>query len=318
MEIVRVDASPKTVHWGYFDGSLAPLATVASGDRVTLSTVSGGEALMPERSSGLIVPKALRQIHQDVTQRVSPGHICTGPIAVQGARPGHVLQIDIEKIDLHYNWGYNVIHPLQGALPNDFDESRLIHVVLDTDRMVGRLPWGMEIPLRPFFGVLAVAPPVGWGRVSTLPPRRNGGNLDNRELVQGATLYLPVHVDGALFSVGDGHGAQGDGEVCLTAIETGLIGTFRLTLREDMKLEWPMAETSSHLITMAFDPNLDVCAQIATRSMVDLICSRAGLDRYQALTLCSLAADLRITQVVNGNKGVHVMISKQLLDQRVN
>jgi acetamidase/formamidase len=161
--------------------------------------------------------------------------------------------------------------------------------------------------------VMGTAPPPAWGMISTAPPRRNGGNLDNKELVAGTTLYLPIFVDGALFSVGDGHGVQGDGEVCVTAVETGLTGTFRLTVRDDMRLEWPMAETPTHVITMAFDPDLDDCVVIALRQMLDLICARVGLDRYQAYTLASLAADLRVTQVVNGNKGIHVMLPKRYL-----
>jgi len=160
---------------------------------------------------------------------------------------------------------------------------------------------------------MAVAPPVAGGSVSTLPPRKNGGNLDNKELVAGTTLYLPIQVDQALFSVGDGHGLQGDGEVNVTAVETGLTGTFRLTLRDDMRLEWPLAETPTHMITMAFDPDLDDCSVIALRLMIDLVCARTGLDRYQAYALCSLAADLRVTQVVNGNKGIHVMLNKKYL-----
>jgi len=174
----------------------------------------------------------------------------------------------------------------------------------------------MEIPLKPFFGVLAVAPPAAWGTLSTIPPRPNGGNIDNKELTEGSTLYLPIFVDTALFSVGDGHAAQGDGEVCLSAIETGLVGTFRLTVRDDMRSAWPSAETPSHFITMAFDPDLDDCVEIALRQMLDLICARTNLDRYQAYTLCSLACDLRITQVVNGNKGVHAMLPKHYLNGR--
>ena len=162
-------------------------------------------------------------------------------------------------------------------------------------------------------GSWALAPPPAWGTVSTLPPRQNGGNLDNKELVAGTTLYLPVFVEGALFSVGDGHGVQGDGEVSVNAVETGLTGTFRLTVRDDLALEWPLAETPTHMITMAFDPDLDDCVVIALRQMLDLICARAGLDRYQAYTLASLAADLRVTQVVNGNKGIHVMLDKRYL-----
>ena len=138
--------------------------------------------------------------------------------------------------------------------------------------------------------------------------------MDNKELVAGTTLYLPIFTDGALFSVGDGHGAQGDGEVCVTAIETGLIGTFRLTVRDDMTLTLPMAESPTHMITMAFDPDLDTCVSIALRQMIDLVSTRAGIDRYQAYALTSLAADLRVTQVVNGAKGVHCMMEKRYFE----
>jgi len=306
----RIDAAPETVHWGYFDAKLAPLITVASGDTVTISTVSGMASQMP--GAPYVIPKALGAIHASVPQKL-PGHICTGPVAVKGAKAGQVLEVRIKDIRLHYDWGYNMVRPLAGALPDDFDTPTLMHIPLDAGRNTGRLPWGLELPLAPFFGVMAVAPPPGWGMISTLPPRRNGGNLDNKELVKGATLYLPIMVDDALFSVGDGHGVQGDGEVCVTAIETGLIGTFELIVRDDMSLEWPLAETPTHIITMAFDPDLDDCVTIALRDMIKLICRRTNLSREQAYTLCSLAADLRVTQVVNGNKGIHVMLAKKLL-----
>ena len=309
--IPRVDAGPHTVHWGFFDAKLAPILTIDSGERVVMSSVSGPPELMPPPP--FVIPPALPAIHAANGKQRFFGHMCTGPVAVRGAKTGQVLQADIEAIELNYDWGYNTIRPLVGALPDDFKEFRNIHLTLDKRRMVGRLPWGQEIPLRPFFGVMAVAPPTAWGVIPTPPPRRNGGNMDNKELVAGTTLYLPIFTDGALFSVGDGHGAQGDGEVCITAIETGLIGIFRLTVRDDMKLEWPMAETPTHMITMAFDPDLDDCVVIALRQMLDLVCARAGLDRYQAYTLLSLAADLRITQVVNGSKGVHVMLEKKYL-----
>jgi acetamidase/formamidase len=228
----RVDAGPDTVHWGFFDASLKPLITIDPGDEVTLSTVSGPPEAMPKADSGLAVPPALSAIHASVPQRLGP-HIMTGPVAVRGAKAGQVLEVRIKSITLHYDWGYNVIRPLAGALPDDFATMRLIHIPLDRARMSGRLPWGLELPLKPFFGVMVVAPPPAWGPVGSPPPRRNGGNMDNKELVAGSTLYLPIHVDGALFSVGDGHGVQGDGEVCITAIETGLIGTFELHVRDD-------------------------------------------------------------------------------------
>ena len=311
----RLDAATDTVHWGYFDANLKPLITVDPGDTVVVSTVSGAPGQLPATSSGLHVPAVLPAIHAQVPQKLGGPHILTGPVAVRGAKAGQVLEVRIKAIDLHYDWGYNVIRPLAGALPDDFKEMRLIHIPLDRARMVGHLPWGLDLPLKPFFGIMATSPPRAWGPVASPPPRRNGGNIDNKELVAGTTLYLPIHVDGALFSCGDGHGAQGDGEVCITAIETGLIGTFELHVRDDMTLEWPIAETPTHVMTMAFDPDLDDCVVIALRDMIKLICARTGISREDAYTLCSLAADLRVTQVVNGAKGIHVMLEKALLQR---
>ncbi|MFI5016240.1 MAG: acetamidase/formamidase family protein [Hyphomicrobiales bacterium] len=312
MRAHRLEPEPSNVHWGFFDATLPPVLTIPNGGRVRVSTVSGTPEALPPPP--FVIPPQLPAIHAGVTAKLQ-GHICTGPVAVEGAKKGQVLQVDIEAIEPYYDWGYQVVRPLAGALPDDFSESRLFHIGLDRARKTWRLPWGQEVPLAPFFGVMGTAPPPAWGMVSTLPPRRNGGNLDNKELVAGTTLYLPIFVDGALFSVGDGHGAQGDGEVCITAVETGLTGSFRLTARDDLKLQWPLAETPTHMITMAFDPDLDDCVVIALRQMLDLVCARAGIDRYQAYGLASLAADLRITQVVNGNKGVHVMLEKRYLER---
>jgi acetamidase/formamidase len=301
-------SSPETVHWGYFDASLQPVLTIDSGDRVTVETVSGAPEVMPK--SGFKIPPELEAIHRTGPRKL-PGHILTGPIAVRGARPGQVIQIDIEAISLRQDWGYNAVRPLAGALPDDFHAVRLVHIPCDLERGVGRLSWGAEVPLRPFFGVIGVAPPPAWGMISSLPPRKHGGNLDNKELVAGTRLFLPVHVEGALLSVGDGHGAQGDGEVCVTAIETALTGTFTIGLRTDMTLEWPLAETPTHIITMAFNPDLDSAARTALRSMIALLGERRGLSREDAYMLCSLAADLRITQFVNQNNGVHVMLERK-------
>ena len=312
--IHRIDAGAKTVHWGFFDAALPPLLTIDSGDTVTISTVSGGRDTNP--LAPLQVPPALAEVQANVRPKL-PGHMCTGPVAVRGARAGQVLEVRIKAIELHYDWGYTMSRPLSGALPDDFTEMHLMHIPLDRERMTGRLPWGLELPLRPFFGVMGTAPPPGWGMVSTLPPRRNGGNLDNKELVAGSTLYLPIFVDGALFSVGDGHGVQGDGEVCVTAIETGLIGTFELIARNDLKLEWPRAETPTHVITMAFDSDLDQCVVLALRQMLDVIESETGIGRQEAYALASLAADVRVTQVVNGNKGIHVMLEKRWLQRAI-
>ena len=309
MTVAHVEAGPLTVHWGYLSADIAPVATVASGDIVEMSTVSG----LPEVVAGTPypVPPALLAVHEKVAKRTIPGHICTGPVQVVGSRAGEVLQVDIESVSLDSDWAYTGIRPLKGALPDDFDEPHMTYVEIDRGRGIARLPWNMELPLRPFFGVVCTAPPPAWGEISTVPPRRNGGNLDNRELIAGSTLYLPVFVDGALFSVGDGHGAQGDGEICTAAVEMGMRGTFRLTARPDMSLAWPLAETPSHIITMAFDPDLDDCVVIAVRQMIDLLEAHCRLSRAEAYTLLSYAGDLRVTQVVNGNKGIHLMLAKE-------
>jgi acetamidase/formamidase len=312
--MMRIEADAETVHWGYFDARLPPVARIESGDAITISTVSGLPEQLPPPS--MTVSPGLLSVHRSTKPRMVPGHICTGPVAVNGARAGHVLQVDIEAVDLHYDWGYTGCRPLRGALPNDFPEARLMHIPLDRERMVGRLPWGTEVPLRPFFGVMGVAPPPAWGRISSIQPRLHGGNLDNKELVAGTTLYLPVFVDDALFSVGDGHAAQGDGEVCVNGLETGLVGRFKLTVRDDLRLTWPMAETPTHVITMAFDPDLDDCVVIALRNMLDLIERTSRFERQQAYMLCSLVADVRVTQVVNDNKGAHVVLDKRYLKAR--
>ncbi len=306
----EIQATPENVHWGIFDAALPPRLEIESGDRVTLHSISGAPEVTPD--AGFHVPEEQRQLHRERGPEM-PGHILTGPIAVRGAEPGEVLEVRILDVRLRTDWGWNVVRPLSGALPDEFAEERLLHIPLDSARMVGKLPWGVDLPLRPFFGVMGVAPPPAWGRITSIIPRRHGGNLDNKELIAGTTLFLPVHVAGANFSAGDGHAVQGDGEVCVSAIETALSGSFELIRRPDLALVRPRAETPSHYITMDFHEDLDSAARQALRDMIELIQERTNLSREDAYTLCSLAADLRITQMVNVNKGVHVMLAKRAL-----
>ena len=303
-------ASVETCHWGLFDAALAPVLRVQSGDRLTIDSVSGGPDALPP--AGFHVPRELFEIHAR-SARSLPGHILTGPVFVEGAEPGDSLEVRILDVRLRQDWGYNLIRPLAGTLPDEFDAQRLINIPLDAERMTGHLPWGLDLPLHPFFGVMGVAPPAHWGRISTIVPRAHGGNLDNKELGPGSSLFLPVHVPGALFSCGDGHAAQGDGEVCTTAIETALQGEFELILHKRTGLAYPRAETPTHLITMGMDPSLDQCMAIALRDMIVLLGERAGLSRQDAYTLCSLAVDFRVTQTVNVHRGIHAMVAKALL-----
>jgi acetamidase/formamidase len=303
-------SSPQTCHWGFFDSALPPVITVQSGDVVTIETLSGAAEVIPPPCFDMLSE------HQAVLAQLQPKlgpHILTGPVAVEGAVPGDVLQIDIEAVELRQNWAWNIIRPFRGTLPEDFPKTKIWHSGIDVARRIGTLPWGVKVALRPFFGIMGVAPAAHLGALGSIEPREYGGNMDLKELVAGTTLYLPVWAAGALFSVGDGHAIQGDGEVCLTGLETALRGTFRLTLRNDMKLSLPIAETPTHAITLAFDPDLDDAAKQALRAMIALIVERSGIPADDAYVLCSLVADVHVTQLVDGNKGAHVMIDKRWL-----
>jgi len=227
-----------------------------------------------------------------------------------GAQPGDVLQVDILEIRPAQSWGYTVVKPLLGGLPEDFDETSSVYHAIDAEAGLVRTAFGIDLPLDPFFGILAVAPPPHWGRVGAAEPRCFGGNMDNRELRAGTTVYFPVFEEGAKFSAGDGHAIQGDGEVCLSAVETALSGRFRFTVRKDMEARLPFAETADSLISMAFSPDLDRAAETAIRQMIGLVSARTGMDRRSAYMLLSLVGNLRITQIVDGEKGVHMIAEK--------
>ncbi len=306
----RLASTPETVHWGWFDAALPHVLTIDSGDRVTIEALSGGPANLP--GEGFHVPPELLEVHAKCQRRM-PGHILTGPVAVRGAEPGDALEIRIVDVALRQDWGYTAVRPLAGALPDHIEASEQIISRLDRETNTALLPWGTRIALRPFFGVMGVAPPRNWGAISSIQPRAHGGNLDNTLLVPGSTLYLPVFVEGAGFSVGDGHAAQGDGEVCVTAIETALTGTFEIHVRKDLRLDYPAAETPTHLITMGMDPDLDTAAREALRRMLVRVEKETGLTRNRAFMLMSLVADVRVTQLVNEHKGIHVTMPRSAL-----
>ena len=305
-------AGVHSVHRGFFDATLPPVLTIESGDSVMVTTLSGNADDLPEAATGFTVLAEHRAVLAAVPTGPGP-HFMTGPIAVKGAEPGDELVVEIADIGLAQDWGWNVIKPGAGTLPEDFQATRRIHVA--TDRVSGTItmPWGLKLEAAPCFGIIGVAPPPEMGRLSSVIPRAFGGNIDNKHLGKDATLHLPVFNPGALLSVGDGHGLQGDGEVCVTAIETGLSATLRMTLAKSTGIEQPWAETPSHVITMAFDPDLDLAAKSAVRQMIALIEKRAGLSAEDAYSLCSVAADVHVTQLVNVHKGIHVLLAKTAL-----
>jgi acetamidase/formamidase len=304
-----------TVHRGFFDAALSPVLTVNSGDIVEVTTLSANEDELPPRAADFpLLPE-----HQAVLAAIPRGegpHFLTGPIAVTDAAPGDELIVEIVDVGLLQEWGWNAIAPNKGVLPGRFPNPRRIHARIDRTRGIVTMPWGLELKTTPFFGIIGVAPAPAMGRVTSNIPRTFGGNMDNKNLRPGAKLHLPVFNAGGLISVGDGHALQGDGEVCLTALETALSGKLRITLVKGTGIARPWAETPSHLITMAFDLDLDVAAESAVDDMVTMIVRRGGLSPEDAYTLCSIAADVRVTQLVAVHKGIHVMLPKALVPAR--
>jgi acetamidase/formamidase len=308
----HLPATPDTVRWGYWDAAVEPVMWVASGDIVDIDSLSGEPDDLPAHME--VLPE-----HRDVLAKTERGpgpHLLTGPIHVEGAEPGDVLEVRILDVRLRSDWGWNLIEPGYGALPDEFTERRRLHIPLDRTANTATLPWGSVLPLDPFFGNFGVAPPPSYGRVNSIVPRDFGGNMDCRALTKGTTVFFPVFNRGALFSAGDGHAVQGDGEVCLTAIEASMSGTFQLIVRKDLKITMPRAETATHYIAMGLNEDLDEAARQALRQMIAWIGELSGLPAIDAYTLCSLAADLRISQVVDVNKGVHCMLPKSALPPR--
>ena len=313
----RVAATPQTIHWGTFSADHTPVLSIESGDSVVLECVSGAPDVLPPPGSGMTVPPALLAIHAANPPRLGP-HILTGPVAVRGAEPGDMLEVRVDAIELGADWGFCGHRPLAGTLPEDFPDRFLTQIPVDRAARTCRLPWGATLPLAPFFGVMGVAPKPSYGVLSTKEPREHGGNLDNKELGAGSTLFLPVFVPGGNFSAGDGHGVQGDGEVCINALEMCLTGTFTLTVHKgggalDPLLRHPRGESATHFISMGMNEDLDLAMKQALREMIAFICARTTISRDEAYQFCSLAVDFHVTQTVNGEKGVHGMLRKGLI-----
>src|SRR5262245_49634299 len=315
----RLEATPSTVAYGYYWADAKPALRITSGDIIDVDT------LLTNSPTGLAragipddkIQASLKTIVAEVTgdRRGPGGHILTGPVYVEGAEPGDALEVKILSIDLPIDYGYN---GCSGFIPENCDRATGIKIIqLDRKGMTAEFEPGIVIPLRPFFGSMGVAPEPSAGRVSSNPPGRHAGNLDNKELVAGSTLYIPIFAKGALFEIGDGHVAQGDGEVDQTAIETSLRARVQLTVRKDMKLTWPRAETATDYIAMATDPDLAVATKGAIQEMIDFVVAEKKLSRHEAYQLVSIAGNVAITQLVDKpNLGVHVRLPKSIFRAR--
>src|SRR6185295_7339773 len=298
-----LNPSAKTVVWGHYWSESPPVLRIRSSEFVKVRSVIGAmpETLVQAGLPAAQIEKELIEV-QSIKDRGPGPHFLTGPIFIEEAEPGDALEVRIHSLELPFPYGINFFDNESGGFLGEKVPGQSAKLIeFDRERMMGHFIDGIEIPLRPFFGSMGVAPPKEAGRWNSAPPWIHAGNLDNKELVAGSTLFIPVHVKGALFEIGDGHAAQGDGEVDQTAIETSLRGRLRLTVRKDMKLAWPRAETPSHWITMGMDTSLTKSTRIAIDEMVKLLMEKKGLTQMAAYQLASVGADLRITQLVDGN-----------------
>ena len=319
----ELKATPQTVAWGHYDAADKPVLTVKSGDTVVMHTLLTNSPTGLERAgvAPADVEPELRAVYDGVpaAARGPGGHILTGPVAIEGAMPGDTLEVRILKVELAIPYAYNAFRYGAGFLTDDFPYARTKIVPLDRRAMVARFAPGVAVPLHPFFGSMGVAPPASFGRYDSAPPTIIGGNMDDRALVAGTTLYLPVHAPGALFQAGDGHAAQGNGEVDITALETSLTGTFQFILHKSGELRepaYPHAETPAAYIAMGFDDDLSNATRKALRNAIDVLVAEKGMTRDDAYMLLSVAGDVEVTELVDRNKGVHVVIPKALFTAR--
>jgi acetamidase/formamidase len=313
-ETFTLQATPQTVEWGHYDSSATPAVRIKSGDTVVVHTLitSTPPALEKAGVPADQVQASLRKIVDEVKDKGPGGHILTGPVYVEGAEPGDTLEVRIVRIDLDLPYAYNAFGYGSGSLPDDFPYRRMKIIPLDAQAMVARFAPGITIPLHPFFGSMGVAPPASIARYDSTPPGIIGGNMDDRSLVAGTTVFFPVFAPGALFEVGDGHAGQGNGEVDITALETSLVGTFQFILHKGTHQDYPRAETPTAYISMGFDDDLTEAARKAIRHMIDFLAAEKGLSRDDAYMLTSVAGDTEITELVDRNKGVHVVMPKSI------
>ncbi|MGC1302066.1 MAG: acetamidase/formamidase family protein [Caulobacteraceae bacterium] len=313
-------ATPKTVAWGHYDATTPPVLRIRSGDTVVFHTVLTNSPTGLEKAG--VAPTDVEQSLRDLFQGVEAkdrgpgGHILTGPVYIEGAEPGDTLEVRVKKIDLAIPYAYNAFRYGAGFQTDDFPYARIKIIPLDRATNTAHFAPGIDLPLHPFFGSMGVAPPPAFGRYDSAPPTIIGGNMDNKELVAGSTVYYPVFTPGALFQIGDGHAGQGNGEVDITAMETSLVGTLEFVLHKGVKTgPYPRAETPTHFISMGFDDDLTVATHKAVAGMIDFLVEQKHMSRDDAYMLISVAGDIDITELVDHNKGVHVMLPKSIFQR---
>jgi acetamidase/formamidase len=321
-----IRAVPENMVWGYFGADVPPVYQVKDGDVVEIQTVGavGINKDDPEaffKKNNLPLDDHAREIIT-ILKTVKPepsgikGHMLTGPIYIEGAEPGDSLEIRILDLPIRSSYGVNMVRPGGGGIPDAVTTPDSFVYRYDAKKKVGSFMEGVEIPLKPFMGVMALAPPPEKGRVSSIPPDFFGGNLDIRCLTKGTTLYLPVSVPGGLFTTGDCHTAQGNGEVSGTAIEGSLSLIAKFIVHKGKTLKGPRAETATHFIAIGLDPDLRVAMQNAILETVNFIKDELGFTFNQALSIASTGVEFEVSQVVDKTLGIHAMIPKSIFTKK--
>ncbi len=324
--IKTLNSSPETVVWGYFSPNVPPVLTVASGETVRIDTVSLA-GVPPEadpvtffEQHGVgetdVLPEMTRvQFEEEKIPDMGP-HVVTGPIYIEDAEPGDMLEIRILDIELRTPYGTNLTRPGMGVLPDLLPEPTMRVIPFDDSKTTALFAEGINVPLEPFMGIMAVAPPVEVGMVNSVPPAKWGGNIDLKELKKGSTLYLPVLAEGALFFTGDGHAAQGDGEVNLTAVEVSSTPTLQFILHKGAGADMtgPFAETPTHYIPMGLHPDLNEALKLAVHETIDFLGKEKGLNVEDAYSLSSIAVDYEVAEAVDRTLIIHAMVPKSVFD----
>ena len=323
---VTLGSTPDTVVWGYISSRTPPVLRIKSGTTVRIDTMShqglttNADPVTYFGRAG-IKPEEVLQDAKDIYAKVPRGkglgvHVLTGPIYIEGAEPGDALEVRVLDLEFRVPYGVNNTGPGSGVLPDLVPTSSPRVIKTDPQRKVAFLPGGIELPLGPFLGIMAVAPPPDLIVASSGPPNKWAGNLDLKVLGVGSTLYIPVFNEGALFFTGDPHGVQGDGEVDGGALEQSLTGTLQFILHKGEKSPYPRAETPTHYVAMGFDDDLSNATRKALRNMIDFLVAEKHMSRDDAYMLVSVSGDVEITELVDRNKGVHVMLPKGVFTGR--
>jgi len=313
----QLPCSPETIHWGHLSADIEPVLSMESGHYITIDTVSGGKDKLPENRDDFEILPEHKKILRKRKPQLGP-HILTGPVYVEGAMPGDLLAVDVLDAEVRQNWGWHELKPGTGIMPELEENPEIITIPIEIRRALVELPWGQEIKAAPFFGFMGVMPRPEDGVLSSLIPGYFGGNMDIRLFGPSTRVYFPISVEGAGFSVGDGHALQGDGEVAGAAVETALTGAFRMHVKDNCGVKFPFMTTPGKMVATAVAEDLEAAISLALNEAILLLGHYYDLCETDAYRHLSILGDVRISQLVNSAKGIYIDINTEGLQPVIN